>query len=61
MKEARVPCIWPIDAPLKNEVKTTQALMKAIGHEVMLLHSQPIGKQKEQALLKKLKMDNQKT
>ena len=35
--------------------------MKAIGHEVTLLHSQPIGKQKEQALLKKLKMDNQKT
>lgn len=61
MKEARVPCIWPIDAPLTNEVKTTQALMKAIGHEVTLLHSQPIGKQKEQALLKKLKMDNQKT
>ncbi|CAI9161856.1 unnamed protein product [Rangifer tarandus platyrhynchus] len=35
--------------------------MKATGHEVALLHSQPIGKEKEQALLEKLKMDNQKT
>lgn len=34
--------------------------MKAMGHEAALVHSQPIGKEKEQTLLEKLKMDNQK-
>lgn len=60
VKEARVPCIWPIDAPLTDEAKTTQDLMKAMGHEAALVYSQPIGKEKEQTLLEKLKMDNQK-
>jgi len=40
--------------------QTTQDLMKAMGHEAALVHSQPIGKEKEQTLLEKLKMDNQK-
>lgn len=34
--------------------------MKAMGHEAALVHSQPIRKEKEQTLLEKLKMDNQK-
>lgn len=34
--------------------------MKAIGHEVALLHIEAIRREKEQALLEKLKMDNQK-
>lgn len=30
------------NAPLENEGKTTQALMKAVSHESVLVHRQPI-------------------
>ena len=45
------------NAPLENEGKTTQALMKAIGHEPVLVHRQPIRKEKEQKLLEEVKMN----